>query len=270
MWVRDRPAAPAVTTLASLAAATDGISLGLGPVPVWSRPLDDLDRALATLRMLALGRLQLAVEIPTGPAGGGAERWSPRIDVMATVAQRLHVPLMAEVHDPDSARWASRTVEHLVLRGADPAHVGRVIAAVEQESTTRPAVQVWVDLHTATDSSALRAVVAERLALPSVAGAGVARSMAEQLHPGLVEEVESAYAAGRPTLAAEAVPAEFIRATCLSEAGVALEQRIAAYAAAGVDVLTVTTHAAGAAARDTDLSTFADAALASRPSDPSR
>lgn len=264
VWVGERLAGDSSARLAALAAAVPAVGLGLGLVPVTARVRDHLQDTLTTLSLLAPGRTSLAFALPTTLSPLARPGWREALGEAADLARRSGVPVCAAVHDVSTSVAAGRLVDRLVLRGVDPETVSRVHAAT-RALPRPPEVDVWLDAAGGGDGKALSVlapIVAERLAVPGVAGHDAARAVARRRGPsGLLGDVERAYALGRPDLAAAGVPEEFVRDTCL--VGEGMSARVAAYEAAGATRLAVALHDTGDA--DTTLAAVSETALPDEP-----
>ncbi|WP_040160858.1 LLM class flavin-dependent oxidoreductase [Mobilicoccus massiliensis] len=269
VWVGERAPQDAPARVAALAAATAGIDLGLG-VTLDSRGHAHLDETLRTLTLLAAGRVRMTVAVPSTPAASVRPAWEQRLAEIAPLVHRASVPLGVLVGDVATALSAAPHADRLAVRGADATLVGDIAAAVGRLNDP-PALEVWLDLaldaydrddpNDRSGIDAVRPLVAERLAVPGVPGHHTARGVARRLGPaGLIGDVEAAYARGVPARAAEIVPDELVRATCLVGSVEDVRAALARHESAGASEVAVIVHAPDASSRASVITAFAQEA----------
>ncbi|GMA39553.1 LLM class flavin-dependent oxidoreductase [Mobilicoccus caccae] len=242
VWVGERTTATATPRLAALAATTATIGLGAGLVPLNSRSVDHLEETLSTLSLLAPGRVGLAFALPTTLAGSARPSWSGHLAELSTLVRRAGIPPTAAVAEVSTATLAAEHVDRLVLRGASVALTAEITAALARREAP-PQIEVWLDLAVGQGAlDTLRPVVAERLAVPGVAGHATALLIARRDYAGLQADVESAYARGDLAEATRNVPDAFVEATCFTGGSEALTGRVRAYAQAGAAGVGVLAH----------------------------
>lgn len=151
-WVNDTPGADGLAALATAAAATTRIGLGVGVIPLDRRPPAEI---VARVEELALPRARLVVGVGSGGAAGGLERVRAGL---AELRGALAAPVVVAALGPRMCRLAGEAADGVLFNWltADYTHASVALVTAAAAAAGRPAPRLLAYVRVALPGGAER------------------------------------------------------------------------------------------------------------------